>query len=83
MAEQKKAEMEERIKQLGEKKAELERAVVELKERCVNIETKSWKRESDEKTHLEAVEFLRNTNEQLKKNLETLLSMPKRQAIHT
>ena len=81
MAEQKKAEMEENIKQLGAQKSELEKRVIELKERCVNIETReAERREADEKTHLDAVEFLRNTNEQLKKNLETLLSMPKRQA---
>jgi len=80
MAEQRKAELDDRIKQLGEKKIELERKVSELKDRCAKIEAReAERREADSKNHTEAVDFLKNTNEQLKKNLETLLSMPKRQ----
>jgi len=80
MAEQRKAEMETRIKQLEAEKKDLERQVEGLKSKCEKIEARDQeRRELDEKNHNEAVEFLKHTNDQLKKNLESLLSMPKRQ----
>ena len=66
-AEQGKADMEARIKQLEAEKKDLERQVQELKR-------ESERRALEEKKHAEEVQFLKRTNAQLKKELETYLS---------
>jgi dynein light intermediate chain len=77
MAEQKKAEMEAKIKQLEAEKRDLERQVQELRSKCEAIEKREAERRAlDESKHQEEVEFLKSTNEQLKNNLESLLATP-------
>jgi dynein light intermediate chain len=79
MAEQRKAELEARIKHMRSEKKELEGQVSELKAKCEEIERTSRERkEEEERKHTEEKEFLTQTNLQLKKNLETLLSAPKK-----
>jgi dynein light intermediate chain len=79
MAEQRKAEMEAKIKHLETDKKDLERQVKELVSRCDAIEKQAQERHAlDSKAHAEAVDFLKQTNMQLKSNLESLLSTPKK-----
>jgi len=79
MAEQRKAEMEAKIKHLESDKKDLERQVQDLMNRCDAIEKREQERRAaDEKKHTEEVDFLKKTNEQLKSNLESLLSTPKK-----
>jgi dynein light intermediate chain len=79
MAEQRKAEMEAKIKHLETDKKDLERQVQELINRCDATEKREQERRAlDEKKHAEEVEFLKKTNDQLKSNLESLLSTPKK-----
>jgi len=79
MAEQRKAEMEAKIKHLESDKKDLERQVQELMNRCDAIEKREQERRAaDEKRHAEEVDFLKKTNDQLKSNLESLLSTPKK-----
>ena len=74
-AEQGKADMEARIKQLEAEKKDLERQVQELKAKAEAIEKReSERRALEEKKHAEEVQFLKRTNAQLKKELETYLS---------
>merc|ERR1712232_1429282 len=69
MAEQRKHEMELKVKSLLEEKDELENQVLELKSKCEKIEQRgNEQREADEEKHKEEVEFLKQTNDQLKKN---------------
>lgn len=78
VAEQRKAEMESRIKRLETEKRDLERQVTELNNRCEAIEKREQERRvAEESAHAEKVEFLKKTNEQLKANLESLLSAKK------
>ena len=78
MAEQRKAEMEAKIKHLETDKKDLERQVQELINRCDAMEKREQERRAlDEKKHAEEVEFFKKTNDQLKSNLESLLSTPK------
>merc|ERR1711918_97546 len=79
MAEQRKAEMEAKIKHLESDKKDLERQVQELINRCDATEKREQERRAlDEKKHAEEVEFFKKTNDQLKSNLESLLSTPKK-----
>merc|ERR1711865_203512 len=79
MAEQRKAEMEAKIKHLETDKKDLERQVQELVNRCDAIEKREQERRAaDEKKHAEEVDFLKKTNDQLKSNLESLLATPKK-----
>lgn len=79
MAEQKKAEMEAKIKHLEIDKKDLERQVQELISRCDAIEKReSERRILDEKKHIEEVEQLKKANDSLKTSLESLLSTPKK-----
>lgn len=79
MAEQKKSEMEAKIKHLEIDKKDLERQVQELKARCEAItKRENERRVLDEKKHKEEVEYLQKTNDHLKQNLENLLSTPKK-----
>ena len=74
-AEQGKADMEARIKQLEAEKKDLERQVQELKAKAEAIEKREGERRAlEEKKHAEEVQFLKRTNAQLKKELETYLS---------
>lgn len=79
MAEQRKAELEARIANLRNEKQEYEEKVSDLSGKCEDMESSAQsKRQDDEKKHAEEVDFLWETNDQLKKNLEALLSAPKR-----
>ena len=74
-AEQGKADMEARIKQLEAEKKDLERQVQELKAKAEAIEKREGERRAlEEKKHAEEVQFLKRSNAQLKKELETYLS---------
>ena len=78
VAEQRKAEMEAKIKRLETDKKDLERQVLELNNRCDAIEKREQERRvAEESAHAEEVEFLKKTNDQLKANLESLLSAKK------
>lgn len=79
MAEQRKAEMESRIKSLQAEKKNLVGSVSELQNKVSEIEQReAERRDQDEAKHQEEVGFLKQTNEQLKKNLENLLAAPKK-----
>ena len=79
MAEQKKSEMENRIKTLQNEKQELERSVQELKAKCEAIEKREQDRRLlDEKKHRDEIDYIKKNNDQLKANLEALLSTPKK-----
>lgn len=79
MAEQKKAELEAKIKHLQAERVELERQVVALKAKCEEIETRERERRAqEEEKHSEEVEKLKNVNDHLKKSLESLLAVPKK-----
>ncbi|OQR91614.1 DNA polymerase epsilon catalytic subunit, partial [Thraustotheca clavata] len=78
MAEQKKMDAEQKLKQLEADRNELVGQVEELKLRCDAIQKREEeKRISDEKKHNDEVELLKKANEQLKANLESLLSTSK------
>lgn len=71
--------MEARIKQLEAEKKDLERQVQELKAKAEAIEKREGERRAlEEKKHAEEVQFLKRTNAQLKKELETYLSPTKK-----
>ena len=77
--EQGKADMEARIKQLEAEKKDLERQVQELKAKAEAIEKREGERRAlEEKKHGEEVQFLKRTNAQLKKELETYLAPTKK-----
>ena len=78
MAEQKKMDAEQRLKHLESEKKELLAQVEDLKLRCDAIQKREEERKiSDERKHTEEVEALKKANEQLKSNLESILSTPK------
>jgi len=78
-AEQGKADMEARIKQLEAEKKDLERQVQELKAKAEAIEKREGERRAlEEKKHAEEVQFLKRTNAQLKKELEGYLAPTKK-----
>merc|ERR1712070_127194 len=68
MAEYKRAEMENKVKQLENEKDDLEKQVTELTAKCEHIEKKD----------AEEVEKLKQVNSTLKSNLENMLSAPQR-----
>ncbi|XP_009995000.1 PREDICTED: axonemal dynein light intermediate polypeptide 1, partial [Chaetura pelagica] len=77
-AEQGKADLERRIVELEEEKRELERQVDEQKARCEAIEKRdNERREIEEKKHDEEVQFLRQKNQQLKTQLESIIASTK------
>ena len=79
MAEYKRAEMENKVKQLENEKDDLEKQVTELTAKCEHIKKKEEeKRMADEKKHAEEVEKLKQVNSTLKSNLENMLSAPQR-----
>jgi dynein light intermediate chain len=79
VAEQKKIDLEGKIKELTAAKRELQQQVENLKNTIDQTVTRAKdKRENEEKVHSEEVERLQKTNEQLKTSLETMLSAPKK-----
>jgi dynein light intermediate chain len=79
MAEQKKSEIEKNINNLEGEKADLERKVESLKNKIESTQREAAKsKKEEEEKHEEAVGALRKTNEQLKANLEGMLSAPKK-----
>eukprot|EP00736_Rhodelphis_marinus_P012915 Rmarinus@m.17821 len=78
-AEQGKADMENKIKQLESEKRDLERQVQDLKARCDAIEKReSERRQLEENKHLQEITYLQRNNAQLKSQLESLLSPAKK-----
>jgi dynein light intermediate chain, axonemal len=78
MAEQKRMEAEQKIRQLEAENRELSTQTDELLTRCEAVQRREEERKaSDEKKHQEEVDVLRKANDQLRANLETLLSAPK------
>jgi len=78
-AEQGKADMEARIKQLEAEKKDLESQVQELKAKAEAIEKREAERRTqEEKKHAEEVAYLKKANAQLKKELETYLQPSKK-----
>ncbi|NXP03017.1 IDLC protein, partial [Thinocorus orbignyianus] len=66
-AQQGKADMERRIAELEEEKRELEKQVSEEKAKCEAVEKReAERRQIEEKKHMEEVQFLKRTNQQLK-----------------
>ena len=78
MAEQGKSDMEKRIEELEQEKRDLERQVNELKAKCEAIEKReAERRQVEEKKHSEEIQFLKRTNQQLKQQLEGIISPKK------
>ncbi|RHY24075.1 hypothetical protein DYB25_007777 [Aphanomyces astaci] len=78
MAEQRKLDADQKLKQLETDRNELIAQVEELKLRCEAIQKREEeKRLADEKKHNDEVDGLKKANDQLKANLESLLSAPK------
>ncbi|NXV41328.1 IDLC protein, partial [Uria aalge] len=74
-AEQGKSDMEKRIAELEEEKRELEKQVSEEKAKCEAIEKRETeRRQIEEKKHTEEVQFLKQTNQQLKAQLESIIA---------
>eukprot|EP01016_Furgasonia_blochmanni_P046372 TRINITY_DN6671_c0_g1_i1.p1 TRINITY_DN6671_c0_g1~~TRINITY_DN6671_c0_g1_i1.p1 ORF type:complete len:457 (+),score=181.64 TRINITY_DN6671_c0_g1_i1:89-1372(+) len=79
-AEQKKAEMQAKIKTLESECQNLQREVENLEIKIEEIERNERdQQEKDEKTHKEEVDFLKRTNQRYKEELEKLLSGNKKQ----
>merc|ERR1711942_628781 len=77
-AEQGKADMETKIKELEEEKKDLERQVNELKAKCEQIEKRAAEQRAvEEKKHAEEIQFLKRTNQQLKTQLEGIIAPKK------
>lgn len=79
MAEQKKAEMEATIRRLQAERSDLERQVESLQQKVTQIEERETERQAlDLKKHNDEVAVLKNLNDSLKRNLESLLAAPKK-----
>lgn len=79
MAEQKKMELDAKIKKLISVKRDLQQQVENLKKSVENSINKAEdKRKTDEKAHSDEVDRIQRTNDQLKSSLEALLSAPKK-----
>jgi dynein light intermediate chain len=79
MAEQGKADMEEKIHQLEEDKRDLERQVLELKAKCDAIEKRETeKRLLEEKKHADEIQNLKKINQQLKAQIESIIAPGKK-----
>ena len=79
MAEHRRMELEAKLKDLTNTKKELSAQVQSLQASIDSTSVRTQeKREADEKNHLEEVERIQRTNEQLKTTLEGLLSAPKK-----
>ncbi|KAM6045592.1 axonemal dynein light intermediate polypeptide 1 [Chlamydotis macqueenii] len=74
-AEQGKSDMEKRIAELEEEKRELERRLSEEKAKCEAIEKQGNERlQREEKKHTEEIQFLKQANQQLKGQLESIIA---------
>ncbi|XP_078059606.1 axonemal dynein light intermediate polypeptide 1 [Mustelus asterias] len=74
-AEEGKTDMEKKIIDLEAEKKELERQLNEQKAKCEAIEKReNERRQVDEKKHAEEIQFLKRTNQQLKAQLEGIIS---------
>jgi len=79
MAEQKRTEIDSKIKQLETNKRDLQQQIDNLKKTVESSQQRAIeKRESEEKAHAEEIERIQKTNEQLKSSLESMLSAPKK-----
>jgi len=77
-AEQGKTDMETKISRLEEDKAGLEKEVSDLKRSCEMIEKRAAEQKlADEKNHADEINFLKRTNQQLKAQLEGIISQKK------
>ncbi len=73
-----KTDMESLIVQLEEEKATLEKKVSDLKRSCEMTEKQAAEQKvADEKNHGEEINFLKRTNQQLKAQLEGIISQKK------
>lgn len=78
MAEQGKADMEKKVVELEEDKRDLERQVNELKAKIDQIEKRNAEqRAAEEKKHAEDITFYKKTNQQLKTQLEGIITPKK------
>lgn len=76
-AEQNRADMQSKIKQLEAEKRDLERQVLEIKNKCEMLEKKEAERREEElEKHRHEVEYLRKVNAALRRDLEASLSLP-------
>ncbi|XP_051721068.1 axonemal dynein light intermediate polypeptide 1 [Ctenopharyngodon idella] len=74
--EQGKSDMENKISELESEKRDLERLLNEQKAKCEAIERQeAERREIEEKKHAEEVQFLKRTNQQLKAQLEGIITL--------
>ena len=79
MAEQKKTELDAKIKSLQATKSDLTQQIENLKSSMeAALQRSAAKRETEEKAHMDEVERITRTNEQLKASLEGMLSAPKK-----
>ncbi|KAK9307227.1 hypothetical protein QLX08_002390 [Tetragonisca angustula] len=77
-AEQGKEDLIAAADELQSQKAELEKTVLELKQKFEQAERRAAElREAEEKKHMEEIQFLKKTNQQLKTQLEGIIA-PKR-----
>lgn len=77
-AEQRKTQLEAKIKQLQLENEDLQKQVQGLEQKCVTIEKRETaRREGDAQKHAEEVAYLKKANLQLKTNLREYLSVPK------
>ena len=79
MAEQRRTELNAKLKKLAATNQDLRQQIDNLK-RTIDVTQQRAieKRESEENAHKEEVERIQKTNEQLKTTLETMLSAPKK-----
>lgn len=79
MAEQRKSELDAKIRSLDETKADLQKQIDNLKSSMDAAQERATaRRDADERAHAEEVERITKTNEQLKTSLESMLSAPKK-----
>ncbi|MFT7800551.1 axonemal dynein light intermediate polypeptide 1-like [Arapaima gigas] len=78
LSEQGKSDTEKKIMDLENEKRELERQVNEQKAKCEAIEKReAERRQVEEKKHVDEIQFLKRTNQQLKAQLEGIISPKK------
>ena len=76
-AEQRKVEMQAKIKVLDSDKRELQKQVNDMKEKCKDLERREKERRDDDgQKHKDEIEYLKKHNQSLKKELEQLLAIP-------
>mmetsp|Transcript_24183 Transcript_24183/g.40391 ORF Transcript_24183/g.40391 Transcript_24183/m.40391 type:complete len:233 (+) Transcript_24183:220-918(+) len=79
VAEQKRIDLDAKLRDLAAAKRDLQMQVENLKSTIESTQARAvQKREAEEKVHAEEVERLTKTNEQLKTSLESMLSAPKK-----